>query len=596
MNPFAALRTLFGAKPKPAPTAAPHEKPMIGRFPVERLLGRGSQGSVFLARDPDLDRRVAIKLVGHLPGEQDDWPQARNLARLRHPNIVTLHEFGRQGELAYLVFEYIDGETLAQRIGAHGALPPDEAGAAMLQITAAVAHAHAHGILHLDLNPGNVMRDLEGNLRVMDFDVSRRADAPSPDDLVVGTLPYMAPECFTTHKLDARTDVYALGQMFYTLLAGVPALAANSPTEAVTRICRRDTDCAPLAKADPSGRFVGLIGRAVARDPAARFADAGEMHAALAAALAPPRADAGSAVAFLLKRIEHRGDFPAMSRTLAEINRITGDEKTTLARISGAVLRDYALTNRLLKLANSPVYPHLAGKVTTVSDAIRMLGFNEVRLVSSGLACFGHFAQGRQKRLREESTASFVAGLLARHLAVRAGLSDVEEAFIAGMLFNLGQALALFYFPEDHWEIENLVKRGVPPDEAARRILGVSLPELGHAIGKAWSLPAAVVDCMLDDATGDAALRRLRTIVRFANALAQADAADPSDDEALAAAAAGLQPPLAATDIPALLLAALDKLKAFAPALEIDPESSVCVQRLAQWLAADHAFTTSIPP
>jgi HD-like signal output (HDOD) protein len=285
-----------------------------------------------------------------------------------------------------------------------------------------------------------------------------------------------------------------------------------------------------------------------------------------------------------------------MSRTLAEINRIAGDEKTTLARISGAVLRDYALTNRLLKLANSPVYPHLAGKVTTVSDAIKMLGFNEVRLVCSGLACFGHFAQGRQKRLREESTTSFVAGLLARHLAVRAGLQDVEQAFIAGMLLNLGQALALFYFPEDHWEIENLVKRGATPDEAARRILGVSLPELGHAIGKAWSLPAAVIDCMRGAPEGDASMRRLRAVVRFANALAQADAAEPSCDDALTSAAAGLQPPLAAADIPALVRAALDKLKAFAPALEMDPEKSACVQRLEHWLAAQHAFTTSIPP
>lgn len=588
----------------PSPPAAVAEPPaaeptMIGRFPVLRLLGRGAQGAVYLARDPDLERRVAVKLLGKFPGQADGvWPQARNLAQLRHPNIVALYEFGKYGSQSYLVFEYVEGATLSQELKENGPMPLDAAAAAMLQITDAVAHAHTHGVVHLDLNPGNVMRDKEGVLRVMDFDVSRRADADGPSDLIVGTLPYMAPECFTTQVLDTRTDVYSLGQLFYALLAGTPAIVPGSQAETIARICHRDTDCAPLQGADPGGRFTPLIRRAIARNPAERFADAAALHAALAEILSPPKADVGGAAAFLLKRMERRGEFPAVSKTLAEINRIAGDEKTTLARISGAVLRDYALTSRLLKLANSATYPHLAGKVATVSDAIKLLGFNEVRLVCSGLACFGHFTQGRQKRLREESTASFVAGLLARHLAARAGIKDVEEAFIAGMLFNLGHALALFYFPEDQWEIENLVKRGTTPDEAARKVLGITLAELGHAIGKTWGLPDVVVDCMLDDPAGSAppATRRLRDIVRFANRLAEADASRDAAGHQLAASAAQLEPPLGSADIDALLLAAVEKLKAFAPALEIDLEKSVCVQRLEQWLAQRAIFRSSITP
>ncbi|HEX8989473.1 MAG TPA: HDOD domain-containing protein [Rhodocyclaceae bacterium] len=615
MNPFAALVSLFRpAKPKAQPAAAqaetvpragdihiatPAAPKAIGRFPVLRLLGRGAQGSVYLARDPDLERLVAIKLVGRLPGQEEaGWPQARNLARLRHPHIVSLYEFGKQDDRAYLVCEYVEGATLAEELKAHGPMAADEAGKAMLQITDAVAHAHANGVLHLDLNPRNVMRDKEGNLRVMDFDVSRRTDAPAPGDLVVGTLPYMAPESVTAQRPDPRTDVYSLGQMFYTLLVGRPAIAAASREEMAARICGQDTDCAPLHPSDPGGRFAPLIRRAVSRDPAQRFADARAMHDALAAALAPASpADASGAVAFLLKRMERRGDFPALAKTLTEINRIAGDEKTTLARISAAVLRDYALTNRLLKLANSALYPQLAGKVSTVSDAIKMLGYDEVRLVASSLACLGHFAGGRQKRLHEESTTAFLAGLIARHLATRAGIKDVEQAFIAGLLLHLGTALALFYFPEDHWEIENLIKRGSTPDDAARKILGLTLPELGHAVAKIWGLPPAVIDCMIDASAGAEGpeTRLLRHIARFANLLARVDA-ERDDSAALAAGAAALEPRLPPSDVAPLLAAGLDKLKAFAPALEIDLDKSACVLRLEKWLAANAVFRPSITP
>ncbi|HEX8961607.1 MAG TPA: HDOD domain-containing protein [Rhodocyclaceae bacterium] len=598
------LASLWSKEPPPAPEPAP-ATPVpefkIGRFPVLRMLGRGAQGSVYLARDPDLDRLVAIKRVDAVAGAgESGWPQARNLAQLRHPNIVALHEFGRDGERMYLVFEYIEGTTLAEELKSRGRLPAADAATAMLQITAAIGHAHAHGILHLDLNPRNVMRDGEGVLRVMDFDVSRRADATPPGDLIVGTVRYMAPEHFTTRRLDQRTDVYALGQMFYTLLAGTPAMAAKSAAEAADIICNGQTDLAPLKPLDPQGQLIPIIRRATAKDPALRFPDARAMHDALAAALAPaPRAQTGAqgAVAFLLKRMERRGEFPAVSRTLAEINRIAGDEKTTLARISSAVLRDYALTNRLLKIANSAYYPHLAGKVATVSDAIKMLGFNEVRLICSGLACFGHLAGGRQKRLREESTGSFIAGLIARHLAVRAGIKDVEEAFIAAMLLDLGKALALYYFPEDYWEIENMVTRGATPDEAARKVLGLTLRELGHAIGQVWSLPPAVLDCMLDGTAGEGppGIEELRAIVRFANALAAADGRDPGN-ERLAADAARLHPPLPAAEVDALLQAALDKFRAFAPVLEIEPDKSARVQQLTQWLAARATFRSSITP
>ena len=191
----------------------------IGRFQILKALGRGAQGAVYLGRDPDLDRHVAVKLVSGAVGadanETDGWPQARNLAQLRHPNIVALHEVGRFHNFTFLVFEYLEGKPLRDEITEAGALSLPAAYSTMLQIADAMAYAHAKGILHLDLNPNNIMRDQEGKPRIMDFDLSRRVDTPGLSEYITGTLPYMAPEHFLRHRLDTRTDVYALGQILY---------------------------------------------------------------------------------------------------------------------------------------------------------------------------------------------------------------------------------------------------------------------------------------------------------------------------------------------------------------------------------------------
>ena len=133
----------------------PKKSLRIGRFLILKPLGRGLQGAVYLARDPDLDRLVAIKLVGATIAQPLDegggWSQARNLARLRHPNIVALHELGRFHNFTYLVFEYLEGVPLRKELNSAGALALPEAFSTISQVTDAMAYAHAKGILHLDL-------------------------------------------------------------------------------------------------------------------------------------------------------------------------------------------------------------------------------------------------------------------------------------------------------------------------------------------------------------------------------------------------------------------------------------------------------------
>ena len=423
---------------------------------------------------------------------------------------------------------------------------------------------------------------------------------------ITGTLPYMAPEHFKTQKLDLRTDVYALGQILYELLTGSFAVPLADQDEMIAAICESDADFEILRAVDPSGLCTEIIRKATTKNPSERFAHARAMHQALLEAWEKLQAkmDAKSAiihgtVAFVMKRIERRGDFPAISRTLAEINQLTSsDSQSPISRLSGVVLRDYALTNRLLKLANSSYYARSTGKVKTVSGAINLLGVEQIRLTCNGLACFGHFAGRKQDiRLREESIASFVAGLVARHLVSQIKARETEEAFLAGMLFHLGKMLALFYFPDDFEEIEDLVSGGATIDEAARSVLGISLAEMGHGVGEVWGLPPVVLECMLESSAGEQSneLDSMRAAVRFANLLTGIDAERDPAGEDIAQAAMVLQPHLTLSPekTRALLQAAIEKFKSFAPALEVDLAKSPCVQRLERWLAVNEAHLKS---
>lgn len=571
-----------------------NKTPSIGRFTIIRPLGRGSQGAVYLARDPDLDRLVAIKLVSEMAGQDntDGWPQARNLAQLRHPNIIALYELGRFHTLTYLVFEYLEGTPMREEINALGVMPPPLAFSTMAQVTDAMAYAHAKGILHLDLNPNNIMRDEEGKPRIMDFDLSRRVDVQPNSRLITGTLPYMAPEHFKSRQLDTRTDVYALGQILYELLTGALAVPLDEERKMIEDICQHDADYDLLGDADPGGHFERVIRKATMKDPARRYADARAFYDDLAAAWekARPKMDPQAAVvhgtvAFVMKRIERKGDFPAVSKTLAEVNQLTSnDSSSPVSRLAAVVLRDVALTSRLLKLANSSYYSRVSGTVKSVSDAINIMGVEQVRLTCNGLTCFGHFAGRKQDaRLREASIAAFIAGLLSRHLATQTGMKESESAFLGGMLHDLGRMLAMYYFPEDYEEIEDLVTRGAAPEEAARTVLGIGLADMGHAVGEAWGLPPEVLGCMRD---GDDEYAAVRDIARFANALAGVDVERDPDDALLAAATAALSRHVELSDAKrhALLSAAMEKFRGFAPALEVDPGKSACMQRIDAWL------------
>lgn len=585
---------------------ADHKRPMkLGRFSIIGQLGRGLHGVVFLADDPQLQRRVAIKILHPEPGVLTPTmsPHAKNLARLRHPNIISLYDVGVAGNRIYLVCEYLEGNDLRNELRTRGALLLPEAVSIGRQIVDGMAFAHARGILHMDLTPSNVMLDQEGHPRIMDFDLSRSAGVEWHGELT-GTLRYVTPEHTTTRKLDKRTDVYALGLIIYELITGRPAVSSDNPQKMVSQIREGYIDWEPLRQRDPAGQVTAVLQMAMQRDPAARYQDAGGMLNALRKAVRDPGYSGGEqdapvhgTVEFMLRRIKRKGDFPAISSTLIEINRLTAaDSNASARRLANVILRDYAITNRLLKLANSAYFSGFSGQVKSVTDAIRVLGMEQVRGACNGLTCFSHFASAKPRQeLQDALISSFVAGLMARFLATNCDIGDVEEAFLCGMLHNLGRTLVMYYFTEDYADIEALIAQGADSEGAAHSVLGIRHAELGYAIACEWKFPEIILYSMADEDMKVAVppeapqAEVVRSLAAFANTLC-AQAMFGTREDVLPRLRASLEEvrhiiALQPRQVATMLAAALEKFERLAPVLEVNPTTSRFMQQAGAWLA-----------
>jgi serine/threonine protein kinase len=197
---------------------------------VTELLGHGGMGVVYKGRQPLLDRPVAIKVMRPDFPVSDDFQErflreARTLAKLRHPYVVTVFDVGRSEQLYYLVMEYVEGDTLRQLL-ADGKITERDTLDFVPQIAEALQHAHDAGVVHRDIKPENVLVDARGHVRLVDFGLATlfgvEAPPPSPDDSrVAGTLGYMAPEQISMpESVDHRADIYSMGVVFYEMLAG----------------------------------------------------------------------------------------------------------------------------------------------------------------------------------------------------------------------------------------------------------------------------------------------------------------------------------------------------------------------------------------
>jgi len=270
----ALLRELFRAPPDDA-KALPALRcgQVVGRFELVRKLGQGGFGVVFEAFDRTLRRAVAFKVVrmgGDLElKEERILREAEAAAQLSHPNIVTLHDVGHCDQGPYLVMELLRGRTLGERL-LEGPLPTAEALAIAIEVAKGVAHAHARGVVHRDVTPGNVFLCDGGAVKVLDFGM---ALAFGRGRVHGGTVAYMAPEQWKGEPEDERTDVFALGVVLHEMVSGARPFA--DPSELM------DGGGAPRLDVPGTSALADLVGRMIAKDPALRPRDCGEVLAAL---------------------------------------------------------------------------------------------------------------------------------------------------------------------------------------------------------------------------------------------------------------------------------------------------------------------------
>ena len=512
----------------------------VGRFALLDTLGRGAQATVWRAHDARLDREVALKLL--LPGAEtlsvNQWlHEARAVSRLSHPNIVPVFEADDVDGQPYLVFELVRGRTLTEALRAGGAMTPRAAVALLRGVLEALRAAHAQGIVHRDLKPSNILLDPDGRARVMDFGIAARVSDRVGH--ICGTPGYMSPEAAQGAVPTPTMDVFAAGMILGELLTGRQLLVERDPHKALRRTIHEDMVLPECEAIDPTLR--AIVQRALARTPAARFDSAGALITALDAWV---QATDGTTTApasngtldFLLRRMRHKSDFPALSDAVVRIQRVAASDNESLNSLAAEILKDVALTHKLLRLVNSASFRHAGGgTISTVSRAIALVGFAGVRNMALSLVLLDHMHDKQHAaQLKEQFLCALMAGQLASELTLQA--RESEESYLGALLHNLGRLLTEFYLPEEARAIRDELRphaarlgdTAPTSEQASQRVLGLGFQQLGIGVARAWGLPETLQQCMRTP-DGDPPARRVdsgtervRWLARACNEMAEA--------------------------------------------------------------------------
>src|SRR5437868_2577480 len=239
--------------PSTSPEFLDLQSALAGEYSIQREVGRGGMGVVYLARDVQLDRDVAIKVLpAHLARTAEARErfvrEARTAAGLSHPHIVPIHRVGEVRGFVFFVMSYVEGETLGERLRTGGPLPPADATRVLREVAWALAYAHGRGIVHRDVKPDNIMLEAAtGRALVTDFGIAHGgADAATDSGKIMGTAHFMSPEQAAGEPLDGRSDIYALGVVGYLAVSGrlpfessnLPALLVRQATENAPSVTR----------------------------------------------------------------------------------------------------------------------------------------------------------------------------------------------------------------------------------------------------------------------------------------------------------------------------------------------------------------------
>lgn len=520
----------------------------IDRFQIKDVLGKGAQGVVYLARDPSLDRDVAIKAVSinqHLKNTDQIGNllhEAKTVSKMQHENIISIYDVGDQALNPYLVLEYVEGDTLQSRIRQQ---PPIKESLHIIRdVLRGVAAAHDKGIIHCDLKPANIMITKQGQAKVADFGLAMLNDAQQENsEYLAGTPQYMAPEYIETRKHQTVSDVFSLGLVFYEMLTGQRAVSGDDVYQLLNQIANKEISPPSTLNPEIDESLDAIIIKALKKDTQERYQTAGEMLKALEQSLALEEAQSQSdnndaTIQFLLRRMSHKKDFPAFSRTISILNRASSSETESLGTVSNAILKDISLTNKVLRIVNSAYYNRGGGKISTISRAVVMLGINPVKNLAVSLLLFEHLQNKAQaNQLMEDSVTSLFSALIAHEVAQTNKVKQHEEAFLCALLQQLGKLLVRFYLLEESLAIDKQVEQhNLQEETAALKVLGTSYHKLGMAVAREWGFPETIVNSMKplaekDFEKADKPAQKLRAIAQYSNQLSHILKAPAADQQ-----------------------------------------------------------------
>jgi tRNA A-37 threonylcarbamoyl transferase component Bud32 len=287
---------------------------ILERFRVLGELGRGAMGIVYKVHDDRLDRVIALKTIRKDRFVVEDEPEqevldrfrreARAAGKLSHPGIVTIYDISEEGDDLYIAMEFVAGESLGERMRTMPRTPVAEAARIATRVCEALEYAHAHGVIHRDVKPDNIMCCANEDVKLTDFGIARIVSGSATHTgRPLGTPRYMAPEQWRGDPVDGRADVFAVGIILYELLTGCPTFATKSPSELMYRVLHEDPALPTLMNPALPAVIDPIVRRAIAREPADRYPTAGELARALApfvtGAFATPRVGPEEAVTVL---------------------------------------------------------------------------------------------------------------------------------------------------------------------------------------------------------------------------------------------------------------------------------------------------------
>ena len=277
------------------------EKPMLGRYQIEKELGKGAMGVVYLGKDPKIGRVVAIKTMAlsqEFEGEELTdarerfFREAETAGRLQHQNIVTIFDAGEEHDLAYIAMEFLKGKDLVDFCKSGNLLPVPKVVAIVARVAEALAYAHRQNVVHRDIKPANIMYEPDSDtVKVTDFGIARITDSSkTKTGLVLGTPSFMSPEQIAGKKVDGRSDLYSLGVMLFQMLTGVLPFRGDSMAELMYKIASEEAPDVRVLRPDINERLANVVALSLSKRPESRYQDGERFAADLRSALDEPAA------------------------------------------------------------------------------------------------------------------------------------------------------------------------------------------------------------------------------------------------------------------------------------------------------------------